>query len=104
MTKYGCVAFLVVTRLFILLLHLLFLGATAPAYSQNCTARIKQGKSPYAHINAGQKLNFWSYSVGTLGEYPQYGVVKSFVGDRMLMVPVKDLYDISPGCSRLKRI
>jgi hypothetical protein len=88
-------------RLFILSLHLLLVSA-APAYSQDCTARIKQGKSPYPHIKSGQKLIFWSYSIGTLGEYPQYGVVKSLVGDRLLMIPVKDLYDVSPGCSRLK--
>ena len=85
-----------------LLLLVAFLANCAPAFAATCTAKIRSGKSPYSHIKANQNISFWAYSEGTLGEYPQYGVTKSFVGDRMLIVPVRDLYDISPGCSKLK--
>ncbi len=88
-------------RFLFLALPLSLLGAV-PVYSQDCTARILQGRSPYPHLKSGQRIKFWSYTVGTLGAYPQYGVVKSFIGDRMLTIPVRDLYDISPDCSQLK--
>lgn len=75
---------------------------TLPVFASTCTAKIKSGRSPYPHLGSNQSISFWSYVVGTVGSYPQYGVVKSFIGDRMLTIPVPDLYDISPGCSKLK--
>jgi len=81
------------------------LANTTPVFASICTAKIKSGKSPYP-LNKALKTNedipFWSYAIGTLGSYPQYGVVKSFIGDRLMTIPVRDLYDISPGCAKLK--
>lgn len=78
------------------------IALASPAHASTCTAKIKSGKSPYSHVKANQNISFWSYSVGTLGEYPQYGITKSFVGRGLMMIPVRDLYDISPGCAKLK--
>ena len=87
-------------KIFILVVALLF--CSAPAFASACTAKIKSGRSPYSHLKANQNITFWSYVVGTVGSYPQYGVVKSFIGHGMLTIPVPDLYDISSGCSKLK--
>jgi len=78
------------------------LAHASPVFASPCTAKIKSGRSPYPHLKTNQNISFWSYTIGTLGSYPQYGVVKSFIGDRLLTVPVRDLYDISPGCAKLK--
>ena len=86
----------------ILILVAALLVYPAPIFASTCTAKIKSGRSPYSHLKANQNISFRSYVVGTVGSYPQYGVVKSFIGDRMLTIPVPDLYDISPGCSKLK--
>lgn len=82
-----------------LLLIVALLVCPAPIFASTCTAKIKSGRSPYSHLKANQSISFWSYTVGS---HPQDGVVKSFIGDRMLTIPVPDLYDISPGCSKLK--
>jgi len=74
---------------------------TLPANAASCIAKLKTGKAPYPHIPENKTTTFWSYSVGTLGTHPQYGIVKSLVGDRQMMIPVRDLYDLSPGCNSL---
>lgn len=74
-----------------------------PVEAAGCTAKIRSGRAPFSHVRANTPISFWSYTVGTNGSYPQYGVHKSFVGDRQLMIPVNDLYDISPGCSSLPK-
>jgi len=86
----------------ILFLVVALLIFPTPIFASTCTAKIKSGRSPYPHLKANQSISFWSYVVGTVGSYPQYGVVKSFIGDRMLTIPVPDLYDISPSCAKLK--
>ena len=101
--RYSCYIFFFKSMNWrsLFLVVVLFANCT-PVFASTCTAKVKSGKSPYSHIKANKNISFWSYSVGTLGEYPQYGVTKSFVGDRMLMIPVRDLYDISSGCAELK--
>lgn len=72
------------------------IALASPAHASTCTAKIKSGKSPYSHIKANQNIKFWAYSLeGANSE-------KNLVGDRMLMIPVRDLYDVSPGCANLK--
>jgi hypothetical protein len=85
---------------FVLLLLLFY---SHPVSAASCTAKIKTGRSPYAAAPENVRLNFLAYWVGTLGTYPQYGIMKSFVGDRFLMVPANDLYEISPGCVQLRQ-
>ena len=68
----------------------------APAFAATCTAKIKSGKSPYAHIKTNQNIDFWSFSLEGVNSE------RNLIGDRMLMIPVRDLYDISPGCAKLK--
>lgn len=81
---------------FLLIAIALFANLT-PALATTCTAKIKSGKTPYPHVKANIDIPFWSHSI------EGYEKVKVFVGERLLMVPIKNLYDISPGCSELKK-
>lgn len=99
---YAPIIALGFTKLKILFLVVSLLVYSAPVFAFPCTAKIKSGRSQYPHLKANQNISFWSYTIGTLGSYPQYGVVKSFIGDRLLTIPVRDLYDTSSGCAKLK--
>lgn len=77
------------------------LAAGNPSQASQCSARVKAGTTLSREISPGTPVSFHSWMYSNTGDDPRMRLY--YVGHRMLMAKVSDLYEVSPGCSSLPK-